>query len=303
MEAFRSGFVVILGPTNSGKSTLLNALIGEKISIVSHKPQTTYHGIRGILSTPEYQMVFTDTPGIQKYPQSIPRMLNRVAENHVEGCDAALWVFDVSNPRVLSQIERMASKIEKYLTKEKRIGILNKIDLVKKEQILPLLAELDKRNLFGELFPMSARKGANVEELKRSLVARLPEGPAMYPTDQITDRRFPFRVSELVREKIYGLTHEEVPYSVYIDVEQTGDNDEEAKPKVPTIHAQICVDSDSRKGILIGKKAERLKKIGILARKDIEKMTGQKVCLKLHVKVDPNWTEDSRKVQRYLELS
>lgn len=289
-----------MGPTNSGKSTLLNAFMGEKLSIVSNKPQTTYHGIRGVLTTAEYQMVFTDTPGIQSYPQNIPRLLNRVADSKSEGSDVGLWVFDASNNGVLRLIEKLKSKIEKELPREKRICVLNKVDLVKKENLLPLIETVNQTGLFGEIFPLSAKKSVNVDSLKKVLVSMLPEGPAMYPADMVTDRTNSFRISELVREKIYGLTHEEVPYTVYVDVEEAPQAADDAK--VPHIHAQICVDSDSRKGILIGKKGEKLKRIGILARQDIEKITGRKICLKLHVKVDPQWTEDSRKVQRYLEL-
>jgi len=276
--------------------------MGEKVSIVSAKPQTTYHGIRGIQSTEAYQMIFTDTPGMQSYPQPIPRLLNKVASSKSEGSDIGLWVFDVSNRNVLRQIGRFKEKIEKGLPKEKRICIVNKVDLVKKEDMLPLLEAISKMDLFSELYPVSAKKGANVEQLKKTLVSMLPEGPAMYPLDIVTDRSFKFRVSELVREKIYGLTHEEVPYAVYIDVEDIGESGDDPDAKVPIVHAQICVDSDSRKGILIGKGAEKLKRIGTLAREDIEKIAGRKICLKLHVKVDSDWTSDSRKVQQYLEL-
>lgn len=300
MSDFKCGFVVITGPTNSGKSTLLNAFMGEKLSIVSNKPQTTYHGIRGVQTTADYQMIFTDTPGIQNYPQVIPRLLNKVADSKAEGCDVGLWVFDASSPAALRNIENLRQKIEKGIPREKRICALNKVDVVKKENLLPLIETIHKMELFGEIFPLSARKGSNVEQLKKVLISMMPVGPAMYPAEMVTDRSNSFRIAELVREKIYTLTHEEVPYTVYIDVEENAPAAEESK--VPHIHASICVDSDSRKGILIGKKGEKLKRIGILARQDIEKITGHKICLKLHVKVDPQWTSDSNKVQRYLEL-
>lgn len=300
MNNYKCGFVVITGPTNSGKSTLLNAFMGEKISIVSNKPQTTYHGIRGVQTTSDYQMVFTDTPGIQSYPQVIPRLLNKVADNKAEGCDVGLWVFDASAGGILRQIEKLRTNVEKGIPREKRICALNKVDLVKKENLLPIIEAIHKLGLFGEIFPLSAKKGANVDQLKKVLLSMMPEGPAMYPAEMITDRSNSFRIAELVREKIYKLTHEEVPYTVYVDVEENAPTAEEQR--VPHIHAAICVDSDSRKGILIGKKGEKLKRIGILAREDIEKITGRKICLKLHVKVDPQWTADANKVQRYLEL-
>lgn len=167
MENFKCGFVVITGPTNSGKSTMLNAFMGEKLSIVSNKPQTTYHGIRGVQTTSEYQMVFTDTPGIQNYPQAIPRLLNKVAETRSEGCDVALWVFDASNPAAMRQIEKLRPKIEKGIPKEKRICALNKVDVVKKENLLPIIEAISKLELFGEIFPMSAKKGSNVDALKK----------------------------------------------------------------------------------------------------------------------------------------
>lgn len=297
--SYRFGFVVILGPTNSGKSTLMNALMGQKLSIVSAKPQTTCHGIRGVLTTANHQIVFTDTPGMQRYPQTLPRLLNRVADNSKEGCDIAVWVFDVSSTRFLRQVENMKEKIEKDFPIEKRICVLNKVDLVHKETLLPLLAQLDQMKLFGELFPMSAKKGANVGHLKGRLFEMLPEGEPMYPADTLTDRSMNFRLSEAIREKIYAFTHQEIPYSAYIDIEEY----QAADDKVPTLHASICMDSDSKKGIVIGKQGEMLKKIGTLARKDIEKIVGKKICLKLHVKVDDQWTGDSRKIQRFLEQS
>jgi GTPase len=298
MADFRCGFVGVVGPTNSGKSTLVNAIIGEKVSIVSPLPQTTYHGVRGILNEPTLQIIFTDTPGFQEYPQPVPRMLNRVADRNAGDSDLLLWVFDVSQGTALAQISKFKKKIAQLKPAESSFCALNKIDQIDKQKLLPLIQEVHSLGLFGSIIPISAKKVDGIKPLVELLKSRLPEGPAMYPTDAFTDRSRDFLIAEFVREKIYRMTKEEIPYSVWVETEG-----EEPGGKVPTIRVVLHVDSNSRKGIIIGKGGALLKKIGTEARAEIEKMMGQHICLKLHVDVHDEWKKDATHLNRYLELA
>jgi len=298
------GFVGIVGPTNSGKSTLLNALLGKKVSIVSAKVQTTYHGVNGILNSENAQVVFTDTPGYQRHPDSIARLLNQVADQKASGCDAVLWVFDASQKRVFDQVLSLKDKIKQLKELDKSFCLLNKIDKVEKTQLLPLLQSIWELGLFKEVIPISARKANGLDRVVESVNQVLPEGQSLYPKDRLSDRSPDFHLAEFVREKIYRLTHQEIPYSSWIEIEERESFEKaaEANKKAPTIRAVIHVDSESKKGILIGKKGEMLKRIGIEARKDIEAFLGKHICLKLHVQVQKKWKEDSRFINRYLEL-
>lgn len=293
----KSGFIAIVGPTNAGKSTLLNRMLGQKVSIVSPKQQTTWHGVRGVLHRPNAEIVFTDTPGFQRHQERVARLLNRVAERHAVDCEQQLWVFDASNPRVLEQLEGLKKKIESIGASEHRLVALNKIDKVPKPQLLPLIAAFADTKLFRTVVPISSQSGDNIAALVGELESQLPEGPAMYPADMITDRSPHFRIAELVREKVYQYTHEEVPYSVWVNVEH-----ENTEGRVPTFHVTLHVDSASRRGILIGKGGEKLKSIGTAARREVERLVGKQVCLKLFVHVDEGWKDDSRKLAAYLEL-
>lgn len=299
-KEFNSGFIALLGPTNSGKSTLLNALVGQKISIVSPKVQTTYHGIRGVVNLPDAQLIFTDTPGFQRHPDRIAKLLNHVADHHAGECDLSLWVFDVANPRWKAQLQKLSKKISGTGTKETRFLLLNKVDQIAKPSLLPILKEMYDLDLFSEILPVSALKKSGTKELLNLLKSRLPEGDKYFPDEHVSDRNLEFRSSEAIREKIYELTHQEVPYAIRVKIDSWETHDEK---DMPLIHASILVDAESRKGILIGKGAEKLKTIGMRARTEIEKMLGKQVCLKLHVKVEAGWKDDSREVKAYLELS
>jgi GTP-binding protein Era len=302
-KEFKSGFVGIVGPTNSGKSTLMNALMGRKISIVSPRVQTTYHGVRGILNQKNAQVIFTDTPGYQQHPDRVARLLNRVADKNASECEVLVWTFDASNPRVMHQIYKLKTKIAQFKSKENSVCVLNKIDLVPKPSLLPMMDEIIKMDLFSEVIPISARKNNGVDHLKNIINKPLPSGPQFYPAEQVTDRSQSFLMSEFIREKIYRATRQELPYSVWIEMEEWQDpEDEGKKKKVPTYRAVIHVDSDSRKAILIGKGGEMLKRIGSEARKEIEQMLGHQVCLKLFVDVQKDWKENSRQLNAYLEL-
>lgn len=299
---FKSGFAGLVGPTNSGKSTLLNAIIGKKVSIVSPRPQTTYHGIRGIKHGKNYQLVVTDTPGFQNYREYVPRLLNKVADRHAEENDILVWVFDASNERMFAQIDKLKERISKLKPSEKTICVLNKVDLIPKPSLLPMIEKIHQMNLFSEIIPISAKKDVGVDQLVGLLQNRLTDGQPYYDTTMDTDRSLNFRVTEIVREKIYELTHEEVPYSVLVQMEEIPEAITEQE-RLPTFYVVIHVDTDSKKGILIGKRGEMLKEIGTRARKDIQELLGKKICLKLHVDVEAKWTEDTRQIQTYLELA
>jgi GTP-binding protein Era len=297
MSEFKSGFVAVLGPTNVGKSTLVNALIGRKVSIVSKLEQTTYHSIRGILNAPEYQIIFTDTPGFQSAKGMIPKLLNKVADQQGFDSDINLWVFDVSLKNPAAIIQEYEQKIKK-LSKGVTFCVLNKVDKIEKTSLLPLLQQIHDWNLFNEIIPVSAMKNYGVKSITDSILKHLPEGPALFPVDKCTDRPEDFLMGEFIREKIYHATYQEIPYSVYVEIETM-----DLECEIPKIHASLHVDSDSRKGILMREKAKVVKWIGTQARKDIESMLGKKVFLKLNVDVAERWKDNSTFVNRYLELN
>lgn len=297
---FHSGFVGLVGPTNSGKSTLMNALVGEKVSIVSQRSQTTYHGVKGIRNTPRAQVVFIDTPGFQRHPEHVARLLNRVAEKNAKEADILVWVFDASNPRVVNQINKLKDRITNARPKEKSFLVLNKVDKVKKPELLPLIQQIFALGYFQEIIPVSALKQDNVDRILSVLEEKLPQGIPYFPHDMITDRSQQFLVSEFIREKIYHATRQEIPYAVWVEIEAWEESEE---GKVPTIRAVLHVDSDSKKGMIIGKGGEMLKRIGTEARAEAERLLGKQVCLKLHVDVAKEWKRDSRHLNRYLELN
>lgn len=299
--SYRTGFIGIVGPTNSGKSTLLNAMMGKKLSIVSPRVQTTLHGIRGVLTSEKRQMVLTDTPGFQKHGDRMAILLNRVAENNARDCDVLAWVFDASSPRVIGHIDNLKPKISALGAPEKSLCVLNKVDLVAKPALLPLIQHVFEMGIFGEIVPVSARTGDGLDRLSSLFEGKLPEGEKLYPEEMVTDRPQPFRFSEAIREKIYQATRQELPYSVWIQIEESY-GEQWDTTSVPTIRAIIHVDSPSRKAILIGKGGLMLKRIGMAARKDIEAIVGHQICLKLHVDVQNEWKSDSHQLSRYLEL-
>ncbi len=297
-EPFKSGFIGLVGPTNSGKSTLLNALVGEKISIVSSRAQTTYHGVRGILNVENAQLVFVDMPGYQKQKERMARMLNDVADRTARQCDLWVWLFDASGERVVSQIRALEERVLAMGSTEKRICLLNKVDKISKPKLLPILQAVHELGFFAECIPLSALREDGFGSLVKTLKERLPEGPALFPNDLVTDRSEQFLVSEFIREKLYEATRQEIPYSAWVEIEGW-----EKEGRVPTIRAVIHVDSSYRKGILIGRGGDMLKRIGTLARADAEKMLGEQICLKLHVDVDQEWRKNGRKLISYLEIT
>jgi GTP-binding protein Era len=291
---FRSGFVCILGRPNAGKSTLLNALVGEKLAIISPKPQTTRNRVQGIVNIPKNakskgqsgaQIVLIDTPGVHKPDSSLGRKMMVEVREAMEGCDAVLLIMDAS--RKLDPRDEFAIQMLKH-SRAKVILILNKVDLLRggKSQLLPLIEEYKKLHAFHEIIPISALKRDGLDVLLKQLVAALPAGPAYFPEDQITDQPARFMAGEIVRERVLLETSEEIPYATTVIVE----NFEEGA-RLTRIAATIYCEREGQKGILIGKKGEMLKRIGTSARLQIERMMGTKVFLELYVKVQPNWRE------------
>ena len=286
MREHPSGFVAIIGRPNVGKSTFMNRILGEKIAIMSPKAQTTRNKINGIYTTPDAQIVFVDTPGIHKPKNELDDYMDKAALSTLNQVDAILFMVAADEQKGAGDayILRQLAEVKKpvYL-------ILNKIDLVKPDDLLPLIESYQHDYHFAQVFPISATMGNNVDELLNSLTATLPEGPQYYPEDQLTDHPEYFVVGELIREKILELTRDEVPHAVAVQVERMKDR-EGGKLQ---IEAYIIVERDSQKGIIIGRGGQMLKQIGIRARRDIENLLGDKVNLKLWVRVQKNWRDNN----------
>jgi len=287
---FRSGFVCILGKLNAGKSTLLNALAGEKLAIVSPKPQTTRNRVLGVIHIPKTkgrsgaQVVLIDTPGVHRADTSLGKKMMAEVREALSGCDLVLVIVDAMRKKDADD-QSLFRLIEK--SKTPVFLLLNKIDLLReKGALLPLIEEQAKLHVFREVIPISARKGDGLEVLLQKVVAALPAGPPYFPEDQITDQPARFMVSELIREQVLLNTAEEVPHSVTVLTEQY-----EELPKLTRIAAAIFCEREGQKRILVGRQGQMLKKIGTAARLEIEKMLGTKVYLELFVKVRANWRE------------
>jgi GTPase len=305
--AFHSGFVCILGRPNAGKSTLLNALVGERLAIVSPKPQTTRNRILGIVQIPKQkkkaggQIVLIDTPGVHKPDSSLGRKMMSEVREALEGCDLLLLISDVTR--------KFGHADESVLEMAKKSGtpvflLLNKIDLLRnqKDKLLPIIDEYRKLYAFKEIIPLSARKPEGLDLLLKKVIDVLPEGPRYFPEDQVTDQPTRFMVAEVIREQVLMETSEEVPYATTVLVEQF-----EEGAKLTRIAAAIYCEREGQKRILIGKQAQMLKKIGTAARLQIEKMVGTRVFLELFVKVSPDWRESRSFIEeldwrRQLEL-
>jgi GTPase len=290
--AFRSGFVCILGRPNAGKSTLLNALVGEKLAIISPKPQTTRNRILGIVHLPSKgkqaggQIVLIDTPGVHKPDSSLGRKMMIEVKEALEGCDLILLIADVTQR--LSPSDQFVVDIAKQAQTPVFL-VLNKVDLLKdKAKLLPIIEEYRQKHEFKEVIPLSALKKNGLDLLLESVVKALPSGPRYFPEDQVTDQPTRFMAAEIIRERILLETKEEVPYAVTVVVEQF----EEGK-KLTRIAATIYCERDGQKAILVGRGGQMLKKIGTSARLQIERMLDTKVFLELFVKVQAGW-RDSR---------
>ncbi|MBI5453245.1 MAG: GTPase Era [Deltaproteobacteria bacterium] len=282
--SFRSGFVSIIGRPNAGKSTLLNSILGEKVSIVSPKPQTTRNVIRGIKNIEDCQIVFLDTPGIHKGRGLLNEFMVKAALQSLRDVDAVIYLVEAGR---ISGDDRFIIEGLKKLDCPVILGI-NKIDTIDKREALPLIDTFSKLFTFKDIVPISALKGDGVDILLKIVSGLLPEGPKYFPDDILTDQPERFVVAEIVREKVFRFTHEEVPYSTAVAVERF---EEKKGGSLVSISATITVERDSQKAIVIGKKGVMLKKIGTAAREDIEKLLGARVFLELFVRVQEEWTK------------
>ena len=292
MNSYKSGFVAVIGRPNVGKSTLINHIIGQKIAIMSDKPQTTRSRIQCIFNMEDAQMIFLDTPGIHKPKHKLGEYMLRAAEGTLKEVDVILFVIDAT--------EKFGGG-EKYIierlntTKRPVILVINKLDLIEREQSLPIISSYSDKYNFAAVVPISALDGTNVDNLILEAKKYLPEGPQYYPADMVTDQPERLIIAELVREKLLHSTEDEVPHSIAVDI------DEMKKRNNGDIYirATIYVERDSQKGIIIGKNGEMLKNIGKLARPEIEMLIGTKVYLDLWVKVKKNWRNSQGAIQNF----
>ncbi|MCK4986182.1 MAG: GTPase Era [Desulfobacterales bacterium] len=292
-DNFKSGYVAIVGAPNAGKSTLLNRLLGEKISITSKKPQTTRNRILGVLHRPGAQLIFYDTPGMFEAKDKLNIRIVDEALSAVGDADLILAVVDVSHPD--PNAERF---LVKRLQGQSRpvILALNKIDLVDKSSLLELIEKWSQLHPFEAVVPICARDGTQVDDLIRDMQSILPKGPPYFPEDTLTDVPERFIVAELIREQVFRLTGEEIPYASAVTVESFK---EEKGGKLVKIEANIHLERDSQKGIVIGKSGSKLKQIGTRSREQIERLLGTKVFLKLFVRVQKKWRKDTKAIRRF----
>lgn len=294
--SYKSGFIAIIGRPNAGKSTLLNALLNEKIAITTPKPQTTRNNISGILTRSDAQFIFTDTPGIHKPKHELGRTLNRNAYTAIAEADVNFWVVDATQPYgggdefLLERVKQ--SHIPCFL-------VLNKIDLLDKEKLIRTLQEWQTRYAFAEIFPISALRKDNVDQLLETTKLYMEEGPKYFPDDMKSDHGEQFQMAEIIREKVLFKTNEEVPHSVAVVIEKKDE-------KESSIHIQalIVVERTSQKAILIGKQAAMIRDIRLSAQKDLKEKFHKKVELELYVRVEKNWRNRSSKLQQfgYMEI-
>jgi GTP-binding protein Era len=290
---FQSGFVALIGRPNVGKSTLMNEAIGQKIAIMSDKPQTTRNQIRGIYTDEKGQVIFLDTPGIHKPKSKLGEYLVKTAQNVFTEVDLILFLVDAEeglgggDRYIIERLKGISTPV--YL-------VVNKIDKVHPDDLLPLIDEYRKLHQFDEIVPISALQGNNTGRLLELILNRLPEGPMYYPEDQITDHPERFIMGEIIREKVLELTHEEIPHSVAVVVEET-----KLRENGETLYlrAAIVAERKSQKGILIGKQGAMLKQVGKLARQEMERLFGYRIFLDLWVKVRKDWRNESQYLREY----
>ena len=290
MDEFRCGYIALVGRPNVGKSTLLNRILGQKISITSRRPQTTRHRVLGIKSRPTAQLIYVDTPGIHDFSgRAMNRHMNRTASSVLQDVDLVVFLVDglhwmADDDLVLSKIGQLSCPV---------ILAVNKIDLLgNRDELLPGLQALSEKYRFEQIVPISASKGDNVEQLEAEIERRLPLAPPLFPEDQVTDRSVRFLAAELVREKLFRKLGKELPYGLTVEIEQF-----RSDTNITHIHALIWVERKSQKYIVIGKQGRVLKEVGTEARRDIEELIDGKVNLKLWVKVKEGWADDERALQ------
>lgn len=284
---FRCGYAAIVGRTNVGKSTLLNRLLGEKISVTSRKPQTTRQRLLGIKTTPRYQVIYVDTPGLhQQHHRALNRYMNRAASNAVLGVDVVVWLVEAMrwtdvDAQILERLSALSTTV--------LVGV-NKIDrVVPRKALLPFLELLSKHALITEIIPVAARRGENLQRFEERVVRHLPDQHALFPVDQITDRSDHFLAAEFIREKLIRRLGQELPYQLNVQIERSIEQNQ-----VLHVDAVIWVERTTQKAIVIGEQGHVLKDVGSAARKDLERLFEQKVFLRLWVKVKENWSDDEQ---------
>ncbi|NMA68683.1 MAG: GTPase Era [Desulfitobacterium sp.] len=290
-KSFRSGFVTVIGRPNAGKSTLLNHLLGQKILIMSDKPQTTRNKIHCILTEERGQVIFLDTPGVHKPKHKLGEYMVGTALESIRDVDIILYMVDATTEYGTGE-EYIIENLKQ--TKTPCILLLNKIDLLEKDKLLEMIKDYSARHNFLAIIPISAKTGENTDALLDVIFKELSEGPMYYPEDHVTDQPERFIMAELIREKVLHLTRDEVPHSIAVVVERV-----EEKKTLVKVNGVIIVERDSQKGIIIGQKGQRLKEIGRLAREDIENLLGSKVFLELFVKVEKDWRNKGRSLREF----
>ncbi|WP_283582744.1 GTPase Era [Limosilactobacillus difficilis] len=292
-HGFRSGFVALIGRPNVGKSTLLNQVIGQKVAIMSDVAQTTRNKIQGVYTTKDAQLVFIDTPGVHKPQTKLGDFMERSTYSALDEVDAVLYIVSAADKRGMGDqfiVDHVLDKVKKpiYL-------VVNKIDAVHPNDLPKIVADYQQGMDFAGVIPISALNGNNVDQLLATLVKTMPEGPQYYPADQVSDHPERFVIAEIIREKVFKLTRQEVPHSVAVDVTSVKSSETDQVH----ISANIVVERPGQKGIIIGKGGQKLKKIGFLARQDIEALLGSHVFLQLWVKVVPKWRDKSSLLKEY----
>lgn len=292
-ESHKSGFISIIGRPNVGKSTFLNRVIGQKIAIMSDKPQTTRNKVQGVLTLDDSQLIFIDTPGIHKPKHRLGDFMMKVAQNTLKEVDLVLFMVNAQEGYGRGE-EFIIEKLQNVKTPV--FLVINKIDLIHPDELLKLIESYNRKFNFAEIVPISALEGNNIEKLLEQIKEKMPEGPQFYPADQVTDHPERFIVSELIREKALHLTREEIPHSLAVVIEKM-----ERQPEKEMVHvmATIIVERDSQKGIIIGKQGGMLKEIGKRARHDIENLLGTKVFLELWVKVQKDWRNKATQLRDF----
>lgn len=288
---FKAGYVAVIGRPNVGKSTLMNHILGEKLAITSRKPQTTRQNMLGIYTDERVQIIFADTPGLHEQEhRRINRYMNQSAQSALAFCDVVLHLTDAT--RLTSDDEYAIQQLADLNAPV--IHVINKLDLLDNyDAVMPIIAERQAQYSYADIIPVSALKNTNIDRLIEVIANYLPEQGAMYPPDQLTTADMRFLASELIREKLFKLLHEELPYALTVLIVDYKEQDDRT-----TIHADILVERDGQKGIVIGKGGKILKMVGEQARKDLESYTGNKVVLKTHVRVSDNWSDNDKAIQQ-----
>lgn len=290
IDSFQTGYVALIGKPNTGKSTLMNALIGENLSITAPRPQTTRHQILGIKTTDEYQCIFVDTPGMHdENNKAIHRYMNRAATSMLPDADLICVLLDVK--RFNGDDEKILQRVSQF---KNVVIVLNKIDLISKQACLPVMQKISSLAPDSEIVPISALEKENLDRLEQLIVGYLPQGLPQFPADQLTDKSMRFIASEIIREKLFRLLTQELPYSITVNIDHY-----KVEPDITRISATIWVERKSQKAIVIGKNGSLLKKIGIQARTDIQLLIDAKVYLQLWVKIREDWADDERSLQAF----